>query len=123
MTEARKHVASLSYAVYKEPLNSNLNYMPAEQSLVSQTLVAFRVPLDFTRILASLKAPFLNPPVPTMIAAKDFTINEAVHAFGLKFHWETVGFPEWRIEAIPETKGFISPSNLRKLFKHSLSNL
>jgi hypothetical protein len=48
-----------------------------------------------------------------MAAAKIFTIDDAVHAFGLKFRDELVEapggvvMPRWRIETTLETKGFV----------------
>jgi hypothetical protein len=60
--------------------------------------------------------------------AKDFNIDKAVYAFGgLEFRSKLikvpggVGFPQWCIQDIPETKEFVLTPRLCKSFKHPLS--
>ena len=78
----------------------------------------------------SLKGPLLKPSLTD--AAKDFSIEQAVVAFGLKLDSEEsgqvsnesgeVGSPKWPIEDIPETKGFVLTPYMSKSFKALLSN-
>jgi len=96
-----------------------------------QVLDAFRaedVPSESARKLANLRALLLDPKVSTM-AATEFTIDEAVFAFGLEFSGGLVHLPidigeslKWRIEDIPQTKGFVLTPGLRKSFKHSVDS-
>jgi hypothetical protein len=92
---------------------------------ILDALCAEGVPLETTRKLAKLKAPILSPPIPTMVEAKDFNIDEAVCAFGLEFRSELikvpggVGLPQWRIQDIPETKEFVLTLRLRTSGKNS----
>ena len=81
------------------------------------------VPQEYVQKLAGLKNRLLNPSVPTK-AAKDFCMKEAVLAFGLlptgfdevvdRAPDEEEGSIKWKIEEIPETKGFVVSSFMRK---------
>jgi hypothetical protein len=91
-----------------------------------RVLKAFRaedVPEESTQKLASLRS-LLKPRTSTVtMAAKNFTVEEAVFSFGLERKNKLFKVPEpgeslkWRIEEIPETKGFPMSSSLRKSFK------
>ena len=61
------------------------------------------------------------------MAAEEFSLDEAVVAFGLEFSEGLVQIPipgeslKWRIEDIPWTKDFVLTPCLRKSFKHPRS--
>ena len=66
------------------------------------------------------------PPNISTLAAKEFSLEDAVLAFGLKFTDRVsgqVGSLEWCIEDIPETKDFVCSPCLSKSFKHSRSTV
>jgi hypothetical protein len=97
-----------------------------EQELLSTSFdqildaISKEVAPEVTSKIASLKSQVLNPGI-SRKAAKDFSLMEAVHAFGLKYSEEMVKVRggglrmlDWRIGAIPETKGFILTPCLRK---------
>ena len=72
--------------------------------------------------IASLRAP---PEISTM-TTKEFSLKEAVIAFGLKFNDRVpgqVGSPKWCIQDIPETKRFVISPCLSKSVKRSRSNV
>ena len=64
----------------------------------------------------------------SVIAAKEFTLEKAKKALGLKIEElvQVAGQSEsltWRIQDIPETKDFVPTRFLGKSFKHSYSTV
>jgi hypothetical protein len=82
------------------------------------------VPSEFVHMLARLKSTLVSSKV-TKMSAKDFTLEEAVDAFGLQFNEELMPPMQqsqrsrWRIEDMPETKEFKLTPCLRKAFQYS----
>jgi hypothetical protein len=120
-----KHVPSHAPNLHKLVLNHWHDMSP--RAFFGRIENAFRaedVPREAAQKPASSRDPLIKPGVPTK-AAKEFSIEQAVFAFGLV----PVGIDEipndgeslkWRIEDIPETQDFVVSPCLRKSFKHSV---
>jgi hypothetical protein len=95
---------------------------------VLDALPAEGVSPEFAGKFANLKGSLINPDVSTM-AATEFSLEEAVAAFGLESSERLVRFRipgeprKWRIEDIPEMKDFVLTPCLSKSFKHSRSTV
>ena len=81
---------------------------------------------EFSGLVSKKIARLRAPPVISTMAAKEFSLKDAVLAFGLKFTDRVpnqAGSPRWCVEDIPESKDFVCSPSLGKSFKCSRSTV